>query len=683
MLKLLKKNKPIRSLVFAMCISAIFLPIILTAPFENVNHRLSDSLYTNHEASNEVTIIAIDSKSTRTRPNGLGYFTRWTRNSYTSLLDVLYADNPSVIAFDIGFIGNTETVFLDEVHDGTINIDNPLLNQIDSEFSKKLAEFEDTVIAFYSNQDTLDGTPIYPLDSFIQNTEIADISNTQDLDDKIRRISPNFYDEDLNEEFDSFALKIAKMHLGVENIEPELQGDKMLINYFGPEFSFEMISFVDVLDGQFDPGTFTDKIVLIGVTDFKQNQDSFATPTTEELLMPGVEIWANAVQTILEEKYLVDQGFLGQLATIFIIAFALTLALSYTGVALSAVVLIAAIIAFTLSAHAAFRGGTIFNMINPYLAILATFFASWMYRYFVADRSKREITSAFGHYVSSDLVAEISKNPEMVKLGGERKLVTVLFSDVKNSTTYSESVAIEAWVSQINEYFTEMESVIKKAGGTLDKYEGDAIMAFWNAPVDQLNHTMRAHAAALGMKNALQKLHAKWAQENKPLIEFRVGINTGEALVGNFGSVNRFDYTVMGDTVNTASRLESAANKAYNTRFCVAGFEQYMTAEDQAKFIFRQLDTVLLPGKNEPVVLYELMELAGDPNATNTLAIKQTYEAGLQAYRAKDFATAAQEFTKLPNDEPAKIMLARCQALSQGQQVSGLDENMVFRIEHK
>lgn len=235
--------------------------------------------------------------------------------------------------------------------------------------------------------------------------------------------------------------------------------------------------------------------------------------------------------------------------------------------------------------------------------------------------------NVFGHYVSKELVEQISNNPDLVKLGGEKKEVTVFFSDIQNSTTLSEQIAIEEWVKQINEYFTAMERIVMQSGGTLDKYEGDAIMAFWNAPLDQPDHVTRGYLAALTMIKVLNQLHAKWQQEGKPAINIRIGINTGPALVGNFGSENRLDYTVMGDTVNTASRFESSANKTYNTQICVGGITEQ---NRPAGMVLRELDRVLLPGKKEAVVIFELVCSANE----YTPALEQvvmTYQKGLGA----------------------------------------------------
>lgn len=207
-------------------------------------------------------------------------------------------------------------------------------------------------------------------------------------------------------------------------------------------------------------------------------------------------------------------------------------------------------------------------------------------------------------------------------------------------------------------------------------------MGFWNAPLTQENHVALAYVGILEMKKALKTLHEKWEKEGKALLEFRVGINTGEAIVGNFGSVDRFDYTAMGDTVNTASRLESSANKTYGTSIIVAGFEKNASGEELSRVIMRELDNVLLPGKNEPIKLYELLCLS--ENLTQEIKnLIKIYATGLDAYKNRNWQLAIDNFRLLENDLPSKIMLARCQKLQNQEKIDGLDENMTFRIFNK
>ena len=359
------------------------------------------------------------------------------------------------------------------------------------------------------------------------------------------------------------------------------------------------------MNDKFENGLFDDKIVLVGPTSSKEIHDEHLTPRSNTTPMPGIEFRANEIQTILQQKFLANQSTFSQILTILAIALVLTIILNYVGIVLSIIITITAIFAYFFSAHFFFKKGLILNMVYPFAAIILSYLASWVYKYFITDKKKREIKSAFSHYVSDKLVDEIAKNPDLVKLGGEKRVVTVFFSDIKDSTSISEQTDITSWVAQINEYFTVMEKVIKEFSGTVDKYEGDAIMCFWNAPIEQKDHIALAYRTALKMRETLKALNQKWQAEGRPTLEIRIGINTGEAIVGNFGSHDRFDYTVMGDTVNTASRIEKS-NKEYNTHILVAGFETQLSQEE---FDLKEIDEVVLRGKKKSTKIYELKGL--------------------------------------------------------------------------
>ena len=623
-LKKLIKNRFFAGLCIAILITFICAVLSVSGVFQNLHLRFADSLYTRDEPSDEIVIIAIDDYSTDPIRDGLGAYVDWNRGHYIRLLEVLEENDPKVIAFDILFQRVTRSVPMSKIseliyglseditnreklelyEDFLVSHSNPLRNEIDTEFSEKLGEFDNIILATEALHK------IEPLAMFAQNAILGDVSIRADDDGVLRRTSPKTND------YDNFSIAIVKEYLDKDEVEIKTDEGKLLVNYFADPFGYKTLSFVDVMRGNVEEDDLKDKIVLIGLTTFKEIDDSFITPKSNTIPMPGVEFRANEVQTILEGKFLVNQSLPGQILTIFVISAALAIILSFSGITVSIIVTLAAILLYLGAAHFFYYRGIILNMVYPFLAIVLAYLAAWVYRYFIADREKQEIKSAFSHYVSDDLVKEIAKNPEMVKLGGEKLPVTVFFSDIKGSTTLSEQTEITAWVEQINEYFTAMEKILKDNGGTLDKYEGDAIMAFWNAPLRQKDHVVRAFTTALQMKEKLKRLNEKWKSEGRPELEIRIGIYSGEALVGNFGSEDRFDYTVMGDTANTASRLESWANKTYGTSIAVAGFENYADPAELAKFNLREVDTTLLPGKKEPVKIFELVGTANSYTAS-------------------------------------------------------------------
>lgn len=698
MAKSILKNKAISAVLVGAVITLLLTIFSFTKIFHSWHLKIADTLYRNNQSSEEIVIIGIDEKSTYSAPEGLGQFSKWSRGNYVDLLDAL-GDDPKAIVFDLLFDTGTQEIPIqmitdvkygisDLTYEEFINNNSTIVdNSIDKAFSEKLYETENLVLAFTSNH----GNPIFPLNKFSANAKLGDVIAEVDDDGVLRKV-PVFYKGDkyypdmavaaVQEYFD--AEEINESHItsdsltiksATREIQIPLEDEQMNMSFF-EDPGYTHVPFIDVVNGDYEEGIFKDKIVLIGVTELRSTQDTVTTPLSESKIIFGVEFRANEIQTILDEKFLTNQSTIGKIATIAVLSIALALIIMHLGTILSTVIAITALIGYYMLGHVFFRTGLILNMVYPFMAIILTFLASWVYKYTVADKKKREMKSAFGHYVSDKLVEEISKNPDLVKLGGEKRQVSVFFSDIQDSTKMSEQIDTALWVAQMNEYFTMMEKIIKQVGGTIDKYEGDAIMGFFNAPLPQENHQALAHLCALEMKKALKILHKKWQPEGKPLLEFRIGINTGEAIVGNFGSEDRFDYTVMGDTVNTASRLESAANKTYGTRIIASGFEN----SDQ--ITTREIDTVLLPGKVEPVKLYELVCTTKELTEEIKGAI-QTYQSGLEAYRKKDYTTAASYFEKLPSDPPSQVMLERCKKMAAGEKVIGLEDNMVFRIFNK
>ncbi len=394
--------------------------------------------------------------------------------------------------------------------------------------------------------------------------------------------------------------------------------------------------------------------------------------------MPGVEIHANAIQTIIEQKFLVNQNFVQQLLTVMFLTIISTLAFLYLNIWLGVAILILLPAGYTAAAHLAYDQGLILNMANPYIAIAFNYLASLIYRYFAEIRSNQQIKSAFAHYVNPHVVEEISKNPDLLQLGGQKRELTVFFSDIENFTNISEKLAPEALVELMNEYLDVMTEIILNHGGTLDKYEGDAIMAFFNAPLDQPDHPIQAAQATLECRAALKKLQAKWQEEGKPVLNFRVGLATGEAIVGNMGSKERFDYTAMGDTINTGSRLESA-NKTYGTHILV----NEATAQALvSQFYLREIDLVRVKGKDQPIQVYELLAPKGQlPEAG--IQLIEAFHQGLQSYRSRNFAQALDYFKKaqeiFPEDAPTKLYIHRCRQLQLAPPTDDWDGVFVMR----
>jgi adenylate cyclase len=250
-------------------------------------------------------------------------------------------------------------------------------------------------------------------------------------------------------------------------------------------------------------------------------------------------------------------------------------------------------------------------------------------------------------------------HPERLRLGGERKEVTVFFSDIENFTQIAEKIQPENLVTILNDYLSEMTAIIITNNGTLDKYEGDAIVAFWGAPLPQDDHAIRACRAAVQMQRKLEEIRPLWEREGKPPLRIRIGMSTGEVVVGNMGGANRFDYTVIGDTVNLGSRLEGA-NKQYKTRIMISG-STYKYAKD---FIHaRELDLLVVAGKTEPIRVYELVGLTEEKLSHNQEQFLRMYSKGLMHYRQREWQTAIGAFERAldlyPDDYPCQLYVER------------------------
>ncbi|MBN2000197.1 adenylate/guanylate cyclase domain-containing protein, partial [candidate division KSB1 bacterium] len=300
------------------------------------------------------------------------------------------------------------------------------------------------------------------------------------------------------------------------------------------------------------------------------------------------------------------------------------------------------------------------ELVRPVMAIVLAYLFVFFYRYVDEERNKRYIKNMFQFYLTASVVDELLRRPELLKLGGERRVATAFFSDIKNFTTVSEKLSPESLVAQLNEYLSEMTDIVLKYEGYLDKYEGDAIMAIFGIPIEQHDHPSRAVLAALEMQDALVELRKKWRNEGKPELYARMGINTGPMIAGNIGGIRRFDYTVIGDAVNLASRLEGV-NKTYGTGIIIS---EYTRIKLDDSIVVRELDKIRVKGKNEPVAVFQVLSKNRSHLLNAQLLILEDFEKGLLAYRKGQWDLALSIFQRVlavnPNDGPARTFLKRC-----------------------
>ncbi|MGQ9616704.1 MAG: CHASE2 domain-containing protein [Spirochaetota bacterium] len=373
----------------------------------------------------------------------------------------------------------------------------------------------------------------------------------------------------------------------------------LLINYHGRPGLFQVRSFSDVVKGRVSPRYFKDKIVLAGVY-AEGLQDVHQTPYGP---MFGIEMLANVTTQLLNRTYISFSKDYISILLIIVFGLVISYIVGRKSILVSYVsTIILAAIYFFVVVFLFDRYRYVLNLSAPLITGILTLFSMIAYRILTEEKEKKVIQNMFANYVSKSIVEELLKHPEKLELGGEDREITVLFSDIRGFTTLSEKLTPQELVSHLNEYLSAMTEIIFKYEGTLDKYVGDEIMAFWNAPVDQPNHAELACLTALDMMEKLRELNVSWPEEKR--LNIGIGLNTGIMTVGNMGSKSRMDYTLMGDNVNLGARLEGT-NKIYGTNIIISEFT-YEKIKD--KFLCRELDNIRVKGKLKPVKIYEVLD---------------------------------------------------------------------------
>ncbi len=394
-----------------------------------------------------------------------------------------------------------------------------------------------------------------------------------------------------------------------------------LIYYYGPSFTFRHFSISDILDGKVGAEDLRGKIVLVGATAMGI-YDLRVTPFSPA--MPGVEKHANVIASILEKRFLQKAPLRVNIIILLLSGLLITFVVGRFKVSVSSLITSCVIMSLLAVSYYlfAFRGVWIY-VAYPSITILLIFANGTAYSHTVEETYARKIKAMFSSYVTERVVNELIRNPGMAKLGGERKDVTILFADVRGFTSFSESHSPEEVVPILNEYLGAMTDIIFKWEGTVDKFMGDAILAFWGAPMKQENHAELAIKCSLNMLGKLKELQEKWRADGKPPLDAGIGINTGEVIVGNIGAEGRkMDYTVIGDHVNLASRVEALTRK-YNanilvTEFTVEAINKALEAGRIGHIAAIGLEKVIVKGKEKAVGIFEIKVLDHSDKAVIT-----------------------------------------------------------------
>lgn len=670
-IKLKNFQKIILSLSLAIGISLIVFWLFYFKILNIVDLQMTDKMFVRESISDEVMIVSIDNRSIQS----IGHWP-WPRNVHGKLIAKLEESGAKVIGYDVTF---AEKGLKDEEFFEIINQYENLVFPLEGALILKKEKFPDFKEI------------LLPLPEILEKHSVGHTILVANQDGKVRR-APLFINlkGELKSPFFLEILKKAGMAIGrvPESFSCAVAVDGRLyfldqfglyrIFFFGPQNTFRKFSFIDVLDNKVDPEMFKNKIVLVGA-EAPDLHDEYFTPSSGNRPMSGVEILANTIESFLQRKTLQE---VTNPAIVFLMLFGLALLSAFTvfyfRLRFALPLFFPYIFLYIIAATVAFGRGLVLPIFYPLLVLILVYGLGVVLRYILIKEEKRKLRKYFSLYVARDVVDEILAHPEKVKLGGETKNLTILFSDIRGFTSVAEKMDAQKLVSFLNEYLTAMAKIVLENRGVVDKFIGDAIMAFWGAPLPLSNHAETAVRTALLMRHRLKECNEEWKKFNYPEIKIGLGINTGEAVVGNIGSHERFDYTVIGDNVNLASRLEGLT-KFYGSDIIISE----STAKEVAnKFVLRLLDYVAVKGKVGGVKIYEVLGFLDEQEKFTNL-ISQ-YQMAFDLYLAKQWGAAKKIFEKLlvqyPNDVPSQIFKIRLEKILSNPPV---DFDGIYRLDFK
>lgn len=574
-----------------------------TDAFYSLDSLYKDKLYQQPRAVDPtIKIIAIDEKTME----ALGPFGTWPRSTYAEILDIL-GEHPAVVGFDIMLMGNMDAeddaVFLDALKErdnvvlaahlvydtqvemlpnGEVFVDHMYVSQVEVPYTKDV-----TPIGYANTSPDSDGT----IRSYLPITEVKDAEGNVT-------------------EYTSLSYQIYLEYCESMNMTPVSpitdSNGVQWIYYAGKPYEYESISLIDLLEGKVDARIFTDCIVLVGAY-ATGLQDQFTVPNSNNQMF-GVEINANLIQSFLDEEFPLPANRLGVSVIFALIAMVMfsyfsKLHLKWGTVIFTLAEVVTVVAGILLFTKAGISIPSLYLVIMLAFAYVVALAGGYLYEW----NKRRKIASVFRKYVAPQVVDDIMKSGKYkVELGGESRDIAVLFVDIRGFTPLSESLKPAEVVEILNEYLNLTTNAIFKNSGTLDKFIGDATMAVFNAPFDLEDYEYKAVCAALDIVAGAKELEKKCLERFGKSVAFGVGVNCGEAVVGNIGCDFRMDYTAIGDTVNTAARLESNAKRGQ----VLISEHVYQRVKDRVKV--QEIGEIPLKGKSKGVCVYELLGVGCD-----------------------------------------------------------------------
>jgi len=595
----------------------------------------------------DIVVVAVDEKSIES----LGRWP-WPRATHADLVRKLAKAGAKVVAFD--------TLFTEP------DLQNP---RSDAELGKAARQTGLVVSSFFF-KDGIDKNqglkPQFPIKGLAESSYLGFVNLEPDADGVTRRAALYALLKEKGEVYPSLAVAtlalsqkkslkeiITEIPVVVDS-DPALAVNDLFINY---TYEYPTYSYLDVLREKIKlRDTFQGKIVFVGAT-AAALFDMKAVPFVSKY--PGVIVHANVVDNLISRQWIREVPNFLTVLYVLLVGLVLGIFLPQVAPWKKLGVFVFVTVGIVASGYWVFSHlNFVIHIVPPFVTAIGCYGGTIFYRLLIEEREKRKIKGSFKQYLSPKIIDLITKDPAKLKLGGEEREVSIFFLDIAGFTSMSEALKPTQLVVVMNQVLTTFSSVIFKNEGLINKYIGDCIMAFWNAPMDQPNHAAQACLAALDCISAIPELNESLRSQGLPSVDCRIGINTGTVVVGNMGSNVQFDYTVMGDPVNLASRLEGA-NKEYHSHIMISDvtFEKAREAIEA-----RDLDMIRVKGKKEPRRVYELLSRRGKLSSDFESG-REKYHMALKMYRDRNFDEALHAFEEvldfIPNDYVVRKYLER------------------------
>ena len=653
-------------------IIVLLLQIYKVEPFESFSLRFNDINFElqDKEISKEVVFVAVDEPSVNT-------YGRWPWKREKLALGVNNLSQADVVLMDMIFSEPTskeqDTILGESISNLNASVCGFFLrhNATQEITDDELDVLSDSSLDLLQSQVAKYANPNFPSAEFAEMnilpilescTLSGSFSTFRASDDKFRLypvamyfqniLYPSLGIQGLRLKFNKDISRVDAHHVKINDKEISLNDDGLVLVNFYKRDQYKIISFLDVATGVVKPDYFKGKIVILGITEVGSG-DIVSTPIGS---IPGPLVHYTFISNLLQGHLIREPKMVTSWLITFFVFLPFILVIFFSKILHRVLMDISVYLLVYIFVRYLFVSEMLYiDLFFPLIALFLSAAAVEGIAFTQQENRGKFLKDTFSSYLSGDLLNQLIANPDSIKLGGEKKELTILFSDIRGFTTISESMTPEKLIEILNRYFTPMTQSVLDNGGMLDKYIGDAVMAFFNAPVDVEQHADAACHSALSMIEKLDALNKDFETEGIIPIHIGIGLNTAEVIVGNIGSDAKKDYTVIGDGVNLASRVEGLT-KNYTVQILITEFTVAKLTEN---FIYREIEPVKVKGKDEAVILFELM-----PDSDVSLEIKRRYEDALDIYKGLDLEKAKALFAQIVNDfddGASKYMLSKIQ----------------------